>query len=392
MVCLGQLIDNYGEFAHIYYGIGTVNDIECSFEVGQLSAGTIYIYCETNGVLLDDRQNNIVLNGLTNDGRLITVVGIAIRVKSDDYTSSYFMSAGKIVLTVGESNWSRATCIRFGIVNFRFWGNEVEQITETQVSLNTLRLELDEIELQFRQCDGYKDIISNLQNQKHTDVTCELIIDIENRSQEEIFEFVEAVCNLLTIARGRKINWIYYKLTAENEPIATVHHGRITSPYKGYELIDFQSEETTTFLEQCYPVYKSLNPKYHFDRVANILVDCNSSGFIETRCLSIFSVVDSLVKQISNAKHFFDRIKDFVNYHHIPIEKREIKRFKNSRNKLTHQLEFDKMNNPQDEYIENLHFLHLMILGSLGYSSYYINVTKHPLWTGSRADKLTPTS
>ena len=396
---MSMLVDKYGEFDSVYRGNGTINNVNCEFEVGQQSDGTIILYCSTDSVILDSESHDVELIGQTDRNKPISVIGTTMLENSSHIISMgkpmkyhwWYRSAGKINMGIGEFEWKNTNTIKFAVTNFVFWGNEVEQIGN-KAGLNTLKLSLDGIDLSFRQLDAYNDIKKSLESKKNTAVTCELIIDTSSHSQEEIFEYVDTICTLLTIARGKKINWINYALyESEKLPIFIEHQPRITSSYQGYELIDFQDSETVSFLEQCYPTYKTLNSEYHFDYVANILVDVHSRGFLETRCLAMFSIVEFLAREVKLYGSLKSKIKAFVNHHKIPVSKREIDFFVHSRTFLVHELKFDS-NNPGDEYVKNLHFLHRLILGTLGYESYYLNVTKHPLHTGSREDKLTPTS
>jgi|GEM_PF-5093330 len=392
-----NLTEKSGEALYFYIGRGYVNNIACDFEVVQLANGTIIICCEAHELLHNSKTGDVELKGNTFDGITIEAFGKAILENSSlhfggDQPHKYcFRSSGFFEIRVYEDVIDDVVRLEFGLVNFEFWGNETEHISNAKIALNKLRHELDGVEICFKQLDSYNEILENLKSKKDVNVTCELIFEIGNQSLQEVFALVDVICNLLTIARGRKINWIYHKSIDANGSTLTIHQPRITSEFKGFELIDFQHKETLDFLDQCYPAYMKLNSTYHFDHIANILSDCHASGFLETRCLAMFSVVDSLVKRVSQDRQLRRRIQAFVKHHKIPISESEISNFIDSRNKLTHELEFFS-SDYQTEYFDNLHFLHRLILGALGYSSYYINVTRHPLYTGSKADKLTPTS
>lgn len=390
----------YGEIIAQYSGEGEIiangqEPLACNFEIGQLFTGKILAHFSTSSPIVDDGTNIISFNGKTNNGKNISLDGYAIAHRQGHMSEGYYShytSSGEIHLRIENENMEDIKEVRFGITNLMFVGLESEQIGQNYV-INGLRLSFDNIEIHVRQLDDHKEIIKSLSNNKNTAITAEMIIKWDVDAQDKIFEVVDNLCNLLTIARGRKINWIYYKfLNNDGELVIKEHQERITAPYAGYEIIDpMPPEDTVYFLNKCYPAYKKLNRTYEFGSVANILVDANSRGFIETRCLAIGALVQYIVKKNSKKEAFRDRIKETVKKHHLSITSSEIKAFVKSRNKLAHQMKFSTLDS-QSEYMANLHFLHKMLLGILNYDGFYVDVTDLPYASGSRKHKLTPTS
>ena len=264
--------------------------------------------------------------------------------------------------------------------------------------------------ISFQQVDGYTSVVEALKQNKETAITCELVIEIGNQTREKICEFVDSICSLLTIARGTKINWIGYKLLDSNSQLICHHcEPRITVPYTSIALVKsvIIPKCTIDFLTQCYPTYKERNTEYHFDDIGNFLVDIHSRGFLETRCLLLFSVAEVLTRSSFDNDKQLKRLRDFVDDHNVPVSKCiqkkcgrgcgtcdpkceackyvcepncEIREFIQDRNEFVHRMRFPNDNITQG-YYRNLNFLHRMILSALNFRGELYDWSKGgPVW------------
>ena len=203
----------------------------------------------------------------------------------------------------------------------------------------------------------------------------------------------DQICNLLTIARGRRINWIYIDTVDQNSKVNyTEHRNAITSPFTGIELIDQRPPEITkNFVEECYSICANPIFQSEINKIANSTPDIRSKGNIEGRCLLICSLLDSFYQLTdpnpSNKISTKERITLICKAYNVPISTTEIETYKNQRNNLVHEL---KLNNPQADYSSILHFFDRILLRILGYTGYYINATKLPVASGAKEDKLVP--
>lgn len=400
---MSQLVESYGDFHYIYCGSGTLNGNECEFELGQKSDGTIRVCCISDE--LWPETNQFDLEGIV-DSTCISASGKTIRTKSSATFSSespnlsyyHYMSAGEFRVDLGDTSWLGAYSIRFEVVNFEFAGNE--WINEAAgKERKALRFELDGTKFAFIPVEDYTAKIEALSARKGVEITCELEVEIGERSCDEIAQVVNAICSLLTIARGTKINWISYKLLDSDSELICHHcEPRITVPYTGVMLVKsiIIPKYTIDFLTQCFQTYQECNAKYHFDDVANFLVDIHSRGFLETRCLLLFSVAEVLTRKVCDSRNARKRLRAFVDEHDMPAvrcaqkkcgldgetceETCEVGMFVSDRRDFVHFMQFQ-----EDElhigYYRNLNFLHRMILSALNFRGDLYDWSKGgPVW------------
>ena len=117
------------------------------------------------------------------------------------------------------------------------------------------------------------------------------------------------------------------------------HQPRIVTSYSEFEVIDdMPPENTVAFLEQCFPQYIGLNKRFKFVNVTNIYTTVRSGGFIETRCLAAFLLIEYLAKKAS--KTLNNWLKAIIQEYSAPITDEEIKSFMKLRNNLVHEMHF----------------------------------------------------
>ena len=403
-----NLAEMYGEFHSVYRGVGKLNGRDCEFEIGQKPSGDIYLCCHSQE-LLPESNGNLELIGTADEGS-VHVEGKVIRTTVRENFDYYYCNAGKFEMDVGKLDWGRTHTVKFAITNFMFVGNEKEEYSTGGWRRTDLKLQLDDVNISFQKVEMYDSIIKSLERNKNTEITCELAIEVDNHAQEEILEIVDNICSLLTIARGTKINWISYKLLDSDSELICHHcEPRITVPYTSMALVKSLGipKCTIDFLTQCYSTYKEWNSQYHFNDIGNFLVDIHSRGFLETRCLLLFSVVEVLTRSLSDSKEPLKRLRDFVDMHNVSVEKCrqkkcgrgcgtcspnckecktrcelncEIGKFIQDRNEFVHRMRFpnDKIT---EGYYRNLRFLHRMILSSLNFGGELYDWSKGgPVW------------
>ena len=394
---MSNLAEMYGEFNSVYRGIGRLNGRDCEFEIGQKSHGAIRLICHSDEIWpafdsleLQDIAGPVQISAA---GKVICTSYVSGARRTHVY---HYLSAGKFELDAGEDAWEKAYTVRFAIANFEFNGKMFKDHSG-QGSRRHLEFRLDGLNISFQQVDEYTSVVESLKQNKETAITCELVIDIGNQRRDKICEVVDSICSLLTIARGTKINWIDYKLFDKESELINHHcEPRITAPYTSVALAKSKiiPQCTIDFLTQCYPTYKAQNIEYHFDDIGNFLADIHSRGFLETRCLLLFSVAEVLTRSSFDNNKQLKRLRDFVDKHNVSVEKCRLKKcgrgcgtcspkckecktrcepnceigkFIQDRNEFVHRMKF-----PNDEisrgYYRNLNFLHRMILSALNFS------------------------
>lgn len=371
---MSELTDNHEKFVSLYEGEGKLNQQECEFEIGQRPDGSIIVDCAFSD-FPKTAIYGVELCGHTDKG--LKVFGKGPHQKrpwSADHgtETTYFSHYGFWKLNVGEEDWSKAHSIKFAITNFLFCDNV------GTYWCNALDLKLDGLNISFQKVVDYDEIYNSVVSGNKIEVTCELVIEVAGRSQEEIIKIADSICDLLTIAKGRKINWINYKVYDANSSIIfTSHQSRLTDPNNGYELIDFmQAQMAIAYLEQCYPAYKQFDLCHPtmLNRVATMIFDSNTTRFTLPHALVMFSVVDALSKKVSSNSRFRARIRCLKTLYNVCLDEAEISFFVDSRNSVVHELKFDT-NDAREEYEKCYHIFHRLLLRILDYQSHYFDIT-----------------
>ena len=378
---MSKLTEKYGKFVSLYEGEGKLNQQECKFEIGQRPDSTIIVYYPFWGLPQREvERSEIELNGFTEDAINLVAEGKVNYECTihpgiiESFNEFYYKSLRPFHLTIGEADWSKAHSIKFAITNFIFSGNETQ-------AYDRLNLNLDDLNVSFQKVADYDEIYNSVVGGNKTEVTCELTIEVAGRSQKEILEFARNICDLLTIAKGRKINWINYKVYDANSSIIfTSHQSQLTDPNNGYELINFrQAQMAITYLEQCYPAYKQFDLCHPtmLNEVANIIVDANTPRFFLNRALIMFSMVDALSKKVSSNRDFTARIRCLKTLYNVCLDDEEISFFVKSRNSVVHKLKFraNDMSDMIEEYEKCYHTFHRLLLRILDYQSHYFDIT-----------------
>lgn len=381
---MSELTDNHEKFVSLYEGEGKLNQQECEFEIGQRPDGSIIVDCAFSD-FPKTAIYGVELCGHTDKG--LKVFGKGPPQKrpwsADHDTETYFSDYGFWILNVGEEDWSKAHSIKFAITNFLFCDNV------GTYWCNALDLKLDGLNISFQKVVDYDEIYNSVVSGNKTEVTCELTIEAAGRSQKEIIKAASSICDLLTIAKGRKINWINYEVYDANLSIIfTSHQSRLTDPNNGYELIDFKRPRTAvTYLEQCYPAYKQFDLCHPtmLNGVATMIFDSNTTRFTLSRALVMFSMVDALSNKVSSNSDFSARIRCLKTLYNVCLDEEEIKFFKNSRNSVVHELKFHT-NDTIEEYKKCYHIFHRLLLRILDYQSDYFDITQYD--PKSRTNKL----
>ena len=392
---MSELTEKYGKFISLYEGSGKLNQQECSIEVGQRPDGKIIVFCPFLGDPPRVARNEIELSGLTDDRIEVTAKGKVLQKQTicpglvESYNECFYESLRPFDVTIGIPDWSKAHSVTFAITNFLFCGNDKEAGGKG-TCYDALQLKLDSLDMSFRKVTDYDVFVNCVDRGEETEVTCELTIEVATRSRKEMCLIANRICDLLTIAKGRKISWINYKVFDANSiEIFTFHESRLTDPKNGDGLIDFrQAKRTINYLERGYPAYEEFDSHFPtmLNGVAIMVTDSNANRFTLTRALIMFSVVDALGKKVLDQKYkskgktppnqysISDKINALKTSYMVCLSADEIEYFRQSRNSVAHELKFHTSDTVK-EFERCYHIFHRLILRILDYQSEYFDIT-----------------
>ena len=393
---MSELTENYNNFIILYEATGKLNQQPCDFQVGQRSDGKVIVFCPFVGDPPRVDRNEIELSGLTDEGKEVAAKGKVVQKQTiypgliESYNECFYESLRPFEMTVGSpDDWNKAHSVTFAITNFLFCGNDKGSGGRWNC-YDALELKLDGLNILFQKVAEYDDLVNLVNRGDKTEITCKLTIEVDGCSRCEIRKIANRICDLLTIAKGRKISWVNYKVFDSNSSeVFSFHENRLTDHKNGYELIDFrQASRTINYLEQGYLAYKQFDSKYPkmLNGVASMISDSNSTKFTLTRALIMFSVVDALGKQVLDQinirkgktpppyYHIVAKINALKTSYKVCLSSDEIEYFRQSRNSVVHELKFHTSDTVR-EYERCYHIFHRLLLRILNYQSEYFDIT-----------------
>jgi hypothetical protein len=178
---------------------------------------------------------------------------------------------GELVVTASDP--VPATRIRFGLTNFHFIGNAVEQTDAGgRVLLLQLRNLPNAVAVKIAHVERYNEIVPRQTILNDIYVTCEAEIELSQcPDTTQLTEIVGHLCYVLSVAAGTKIQWVYYcEYSPLNQPVRRVHAARVTKRYNSLVVIDADdwNHNFQTFIERAYPAYVEKRIAFRLDEGA----------------------------------------------------------------------------------------------------------------------------
>lgn len=241
-------------------------ELPCKFKVGQLVNGKITFTCECSIFDLDIRRYFPDINfeksspyeikvciawsiyspinvfqllkkvksfyGVTSDGYNITgKISHYVNTDNDslrDYTPQIKIKYSVQELIIYSDVEKNLQSLIFKLTNFKFIGPP-------------LILDIDGKRLEIREIDESKDALNFLETCKGICVTCEVIVEINKEADiENSKTIVSDLCDIISIATGTRVQWIYYYVyNSEGKIVLWTHEPRVTKPYFSKKIIDY---------------------------------------------------------------------------------------------------------------------------------------------------------
>jgi hypothetical protein len=300
-----SLLSHYGTCIAQYFGKGELTfkggeKASCKFEAGQLNNGDVVMLYDLTPPF-DFRLGLSVssFEGTTSDGHKVVANDVSAKInylpKIPQGRSGMWGSILWREISVQMLEGANINKIHFGITNFEFSGTEGETIKEgkksTQHNFWILPLDIEgATNLSIKKIKNYDEIMTYISTLKGIDVTCEIEASLsEDCDINEIKEIIDHICYLLSVARGTRIQWIYYNLyNNEDKLVSRTHCNRVTRPYCPLPVIDPRIEgrnETKNFIETAYPIFLRKREAYNLDKglLEAYLEGKTEGNFLQTR-------------------------------------------------------------------------------------------------------------
>jgi len=275
---------------------------DCEFLVAQWPDANIQLECVLNEpskdlLILTERKPSHLLGKIAN-GMDVEVLLDRVGAYSSSLTSSGEMYlcylAQNLSVSVPHSS-DLVRKLRFGLTNF-------------ELPVHKVTLQVPRRDVIVERVQGYKERSELVKSLRGIDVLSELSIEIyPDEELEEIKELADNLCCLFSLARGIKINWIYYQAFDERGDIVGKYQRNVVvKPYSPFRLIARgRPHDLKEFVEQTYPSFRKLKDRWlkdccpqqpnswWFCQAVDALADAKlEQDFLELRGLKLASLLE----------------------------------------------------------------------------------------------------
>lgn len=314
----------YGKIIREYEGTGHLTLFDgqtcnCSVRAVQIADGKIMAECLFTENLdlvrkcLDRNDAIKSIKGTTSENDEFLIEGQILYTNFNDRTTlsgntiSMVVLAGSIA-SKKQTNNGLPKSVRFGLVNFGFAiGNKFKEYTNGGGGLDILEVEFGGQVADIHEIQGYKSIIESVKHQRGIDVTSEAVMSISALDDmDKVIPLIDTLCKLLSLARGTKVNWIYYDCyDILGEKVLSIHKNNIVWQYAGLALIDPQNPyDTANFVKQVFPTYLSHKDDCGLDIAIETYLDAKrETGFLDMRALKAVVVLEFLTSRYATRKN-----------------------------------------------------------------------------------------
>jgi hypothetical protein len=385
-------LENHGKIIREYEGKGVITlydgqTCNCSVSAAQMSDGEIMAHCSFS------ENQNLVLSFWNKEEGIKSIAGITQNNENFLIEEHIFCTGVSPVWDSGEIKMSVRggslkyeskqddifSSARFGITNFEYHGNKHTEYPTGGGAWDILSIHLGDKTVEIHEVPDYKIIIESIKAQRGIDVTCEAVFPISSKYDLDVaMSHIDVLCELLSLARGTKINWIYYDCydSLENK-VRSFHKNSIVWRYTGIPLIDPRNyDETASFINQAYPVYKSMQEKYGLQKCIEAYLDAKREGtYLETRALVAAVLLDILShKYVATHKGFAKNLEAMLKGLDSKVTEADLVRIINIRNSLVHEASFFT-NESTTEYWVLIGMIDKIFLKILNYNGTFLDIT-----------------
>jgi hypothetical protein len=308
-----NIVESYGRCVSAYEGTGAFTfrngkRFGCEFHAGQLLDSTIVLLCKSlpNQYFPFELDEDLQFEGQSLDGTRVNSRGKVSGINILD--SRLDRPGSQVALTVDEfvatESDESPKYLRFGLTNFKFSGQRISFDGRWHDSLPLRLIEQPDWHLvHLRTVEDYKRTMLRVQTLKSIEVTCTAEVEVEKfggiENIEKIIGVINRLCLITSVARGTKIQWIYYdRLDKDRQPFSRCHARRVTKPYCPLSVIDYRRDDNATriFIETAYPAFCERNKDFELDMgsIDSYLDAKSESDYLETRGAKLAVALEGL--------------------------------------------------------------------------------------------------
>lgn len=183
----------------------------------------------------------------------------------------------------------RGDAHRFALVNARFRGDPGISDRSTQIERLRVSTQFDGEPLAFalESVGDYNAVIRQLITTKSPRYTGTLELPPDTPNPTDV---ADAICTLLSVAGGTKVQWIKHEGPMSDGVAATCHRSRVTKPYSSFAPIDISTHaDLEALLIECLPDFKRRATRFELlTGTVDALIDAKvETDYLESRALKL---------------------------------------------------------------------------------------------------------
>ena len=310
---LGLDLSTYGVCLAVYKGTGqltldTGNVVKCAFEAGQLVSGDVILLCASESLTFPFPDLKVSsFCGTTREGITLSsnnkITEFNYLPNRPDGQGGCWAAFRLSELEVSLMKDRIIQSAHFGITNFKFSPTLVSKKSNGSTSSLplTLKDKTQTHSLEIKHIENYEKILNRVRTLKSIDVTCEAVTTISSIAEGKMLEdIISNLCQVLSVARGTKIQWVYCDYYDKDEKLVSrIHRTHVTKPFCPMCIIDSGVEgrkETQSFIEGAYINYVSRRIDYQLDKgTIDTYLDAKSEGdYLEMRGAKLAVALEKL--------------------------------------------------------------------------------------------------
>lgn len=315
--------------------------------------------------------------------------------------------------------------IKVGLLNFIFGGKLYTTYPDGSVNRDLFTVTIDNKPIGFRHIKEYSAVEKILRKEKNIMLTSE--VEMSSVKYTEVQELISNLLWLLSYSQKTLISRYYTKIFIEDEQILLILHNDKKYHYSNSSLIDvthLRDDDIEQFIRETYAHFSSNKKELKLDNIIDIICQAELARVLESKYLLLSSalelcvevirqsnkltieedqdVIENMTKSVKNylkqnnismddkhIKNFcsklafktlkkkIDAVLQHLNFEHAQTD---VKRIKDNRNKIVHEVRFVDYNQPLQDYEQIKILVDKMLLKILGYSGKVINYTnKHQI-------------
>jgi len=314
-----EKLPSYYRLIKSYEGKGSIHlsdgsKIDCDFECGQNEEGDIIVGLNTDPSnfpvvwsVLDDSKVISHVSGNTSTGQFLEAnisLWTHFSLSSDSERSSAFLIAYARDLTVGKEPTVPLNALKSYLVNFEF--------------VLPLGLRFRGFDITIKKVDGYEEIEREMKATKRPKMTAQLTVTSSSNqiiNISEVEQILRDICLLLSLAKGCRIQWLYWDAYSADEKQVRSHHWNGWSSAFGdwFIVLDNPPEDILDYLRQVLEPYQDAQKEgiWRFDRAIMHFVDTVSSrNVLELKATNLVVLTDYLTQLFAKHKkmnYFIER-------------------------------------------------------------------------------------